>query len=76
MRKTLLALLPVLLLAFPAQADGVLDKLLTAEDKARLENFDKSRAEALQQGLRGEAPDVEVVDHGTRRRKTWPRIRI
>jgi Domain of unknown function (DUF4893) len=61
MRKNLLALLPLLLLAFPAQADGVLDKLLTPEDKTRLENFEKTRAEALQQGLRGEAPDVDVL---------------
>lgn len=61
MRKNLLALSALLLLASPAYADGALDKILTAEDKARLENFDKTRAEALQQGLRGEAADVDVL---------------
>lgn len=61
MRKNLLALSALLLLASPAYADGALDKILISDDKARLENFDKTRAEALQQGLRGEAADVDVL---------------
>lgn len=61
MRKSLLAFITLVSFASSALADGALEKLLTSEDKARLENFDKTRAEALQQGLKGEAADVDVL---------------
>jgi Domain of unknown function (DUF4893) len=61
MRKILIALFTIVSLGLPAHADGVLDKLLTDEDKARLANFQKTEAEALQQSLRGNAEDVEIL---------------
>ena len=53
MRKILFSLLFTLSLASPAIADGELDKLLSAFDKDRLANFEKTEAEALAEGLRG-----------------------
>ncbi len=62
MRKTLLSLLFTLVLAAPAKADGELDKLLSAFDKDRLANFEKTEAEALAEGLRGgTAEEVDIL---------------
>lgn len=54
-------ILAALLLSTPAVADGVLDKILTQFDKDRLANFDKTRSEALSEGLRGDPEDVEIL---------------
>jgi Domain of unknown function (DUF4893) len=61
MRKILILLFAIALFGFPAFADGALDKLLTGEDKARLANFQKTEAEALQQSLRGNPEEVEIL---------------
>jgi len=60
MRKTLLVLATFLLSA-TAHADGELDKILTQFDKDRLANFEKTRSEALSEGLRGAPEDVELL---------------
>jgi Domain of unknown function (DUF4893) len=61
MRKMLTSLFAFVFLAFPARADGELDKVLTDEDKARLANFQKTETEALQQALRGDPAEVETL---------------
>jgi hypothetical protein len=61
MRKVVFSLFASLLSALSALADGELDKILSARDKARLVNFEKSEAEALQQALRGSAEEVEIL---------------
>jgi Domain of unknown function (DUF4893) len=61
MRKILISLFAIVSLSLPAHADGELDKLLTAADKARLANFQKTEAEALQQALRGAPDDIEIL---------------
>jgi Domain of unknown function (DUF4893) len=53
MRKILFCLLLSGLLSAPALADGDLDKILSAFDKQRLEEFEKTEAAALAEGLRG-----------------------
>lgn len=60
MRKICL-ILATLLFSGTAHADGELDKILTQFDKERLANFDKTRSEALSEGLRGEPADVEIL---------------
>ncbi|MGB8817036.1 MAG: DUF4893 domain-containing protein [Rhizobiaceae bacterium] len=60
MRKILVFFL-ALSAAAPAMADGVLDKILSQFDKDRLANFDKTRSEALSEGLRGDAADVDIL---------------
>lgn len=46
-----------------AKADGEIDKLMTAGDKARLTDFDKVRAEAIAEAKKGGAPtDVKTLD--------------
>jgi Domain of unknown function (DUF4893) len=61
MRKVLISLIAVVLFSLPAHADGELDKILSDRDKARLGNFQKTEAEALQQSLRGEPAEVEIL---------------
>ena len=61
MRKILLMLALALTFVLPARADGELDKILTDQDKARLANFAKTEAEALQQSLRGDPAEVEIL---------------
>jgi hypothetical protein len=62
MRKILISLLPTVFLAAPALADGDLDKLLSAFDKDRLANFEKTQSEALAEGLRGgTAEEIEIL---------------
>jgi hypothetical protein len=61
MRKILIPLLTITSLSLPALADGELDKLLTGEDKTRLASFQKTEAAALQQALRGDPAEVEVL---------------
>jgi hypothetical protein len=61
MRKIASLLFTSFLLTAPALADGELDKLLTEADKARLANFQRTEAEALQQALRGDPAEVEIL---------------
>jgi hypothetical protein len=61
MRKVPSLLLSVLLFSAPALADGVLDKIISPFDKARLENFAKTEAEALSEALRGDPAEVEIL---------------
>lgn len=57
-------LLAIALLASTAtaHADGVVQKLMTSADKARLEKYDVTRKEALQQAKGGLAREVAVLD--------------
>lgn len=49
--------------ATAAMADGKIDKLMTAGDKARLAAFDKVRAEAIAEAKKGGTPtDVATLD--------------
>ncbi len=57
MRKILFPLLISAYLVTPAFADGDLDRILSAFDKQRLENFDKTEADALAEGMRGGTPE-------------------
>lgn len=59
-KLTLAALLS--LSAAAAQADGVVQKLMTPADKARLEKYDATRKEALQEAKAGLAPEVAILD--------------
>lgn len=45
-----------------AHADGVVQKLITPADKARLEKYDATRKEALQQAKAGQAGEVATLD--------------
>jgi hypothetical protein len=60
MRKISL-MLAILILPATAQADGALDKILSPFDKNRLADFEKTRSEALSEGLRGAPGDVEIL---------------
>jgi hypothetical protein len=45
-----------------AHADGEIDKLMTAADKARLASFDKTRAEAIAEARKGAPEDVATLE--------------
>ncbi|HTN97414.1 MAG TPA: DUF4893 domain-containing protein [Nordella sp.] len=58
-----LAALALLACAATASADGEIDKLMTAADKARLASYDKVRAEAIADAKkRGPARDIATLD--------------
>jgi Domain of unknown function (DUF4893) len=61
MRKVPALLLLMILATAPALADGALDKIISPRDRDRLENFQKTEAEALQQALRGDPGEVEIL---------------
>lgn len=61
MHKAILASVFLICAVNGALAEGVLDKLLTPEDQKRLAEFDKTRAEALAQGLKGTEADIQVL---------------
>lgn len=62
MRKILFSILFSVSMSVPALADGTLDKLLSPFDKQRLENFEKTEAEALAEGLRGgTAEEIDIL---------------
>jgi hypothetical protein len=49
--------------AFPALADGEFDKLITAADRKRMENYEATRKEALDEAHKGgSADDIKVLD--------------
>ncbi|MEO5322559.1 DUF4893 domain-containing protein [Mesorhizobium sp. CC13] len=60
-RKLALAAL-LSLSAATALADGVVQKLMTPADKARLETYDATRKEALQEAKAGLAREVAILD--------------
>lgn len=63
-----LAALALLAGAITAKADGEIDKLMTAADKARLASYDKVRAEAIADAkTRGAARDIAT--------RFWPASR-
>lgn len=63
MRKNLLLTLTLALSALPANADGVLDKLISATDKARLAAFKTTEAEALAEAKAGgTVADLKVLN--------------
>lgn len=63
MHKSLLACLFVVAGALPAAADGVVDKIMTGADKARLAGYGPVRAEAIAEARAGGAPaDLAVLD--------------
>ena len=60
-RKLIVAAL-VAVFAGAAHADGVVQKLITPADKAKLEKYDATRKEALQEAKAGLAREVAVLD--------------
>lgn len=63
MRTSLAASLFVFAGALPALADGAVDKIMTAADKARLAAYGTVRAEAIAEARAGGAPaDLAVLD--------------
>lgn len=59
------AWLVVTLLVLPSAdvlADGVVQKLITPADRVRLENFDATRKEALEEAMAGAPADVAELD--------------
>jgi len=60
-RKLMLAAVLTAFAGF-AHADGVVQKLMTPADKARLEKYDDTRKEALQGAKTGAPADVAVLD--------------
>ena len=50
------------LAATPALADGEVQRLITAADKARLENYETTREAALKEARGGNPTDVAVLD--------------
>lgn len=62
-RTTLFACLLLAGSALPAVADGVVDKIMTPADKARLADYGAARAEAIAEARAGGAPaDLAVLD--------------
>lgn len=61
MKTGVLAMLS-LLLAAPALAEGVVDKLITEADKARLKNYGETRKAALAEAKAGATSEVAELD--------------
>ena len=62
-RTSLFACLFLVAGALPASADGAVDKIMTANDKARLAAYGTARAEAIAEARAGGAPaDLAVLD--------------
>ena len=66
LRTTTIATL-LALSAAPALADGVVQKLMTPADKARLEDFAETRKAAIAEANAGEASDVAVLEESLAR---------
>ena len=61
MRKGPALLIFILFFTAHALADGVLDKIISPFDRARLADFQKTEAEALSEALRGDPAEVEIL---------------
>jgi hypothetical protein len=60
--RPLLAAVGLLCWVVPAIADGQVQKLITAADKARLDNYDVTRKAALSEARRGAPADIKQLD--------------
>jgi hypothetical protein len=60
--RFLLAALGLIALALPAHADGAVQKLITAADKARLDKYGETRKAALDEAKAGDPADVKQLD--------------
>ncbi|TIP00674.1 MAG: DUF4893 domain-containing protein [Mesorhizobium sp.] len=61
-RPLLLALLVSVCMALPAYADGEVQKLITAADKARLDKYGETRKAALDEAKAGDPAEVKQLD--------------
>ncbi|TIW21452.1 MAG: DUF4893 domain-containing protein, partial [Mesorhizobium sp.] len=61
-RSLLLALLVSVCIALPAYADGEVQKLITAADKARLDKYGETRKAALEEAKAGDPAEVKQLD--------------
>jgi len=60
--RLLLAALGLISIALPAFADGQVQKLITAADKARLDKYDDTRKAALEEASAGKPAEVKQLD--------------
>ena len=60
--RLLLAALGLLCFALPAHADGEVQKLITAADKARLDKYGETRKAALAEAKAGDPAEVRQLD--------------
>ncbi|TIU88551.1 MAG: DUF4893 domain-containing protein [Mesorhizobium sp.] len=60
--RLLLAALCLIGFALPAYADGELQKLITAADKARLDKYGETRKAALEEAKAGDPAEVKQLD--------------
>ena len=60
--RLLLAALGLIALALPAHADGEVQKLITAADKARLDKYGETRRAALEEAKAGDPAEVKQLD--------------
>ncbi|AZO29677.1 DUF4893 domain-containing protein [Mesorhizobium sp. M1B.F.Ca.ET.045.04.1.1] len=61
-RRLLLAALCLIGFALPAHADGEVQKLITAADKARLDKYGETRKAALEEAKVGDPAEVRELD--------------
>jgi hypothetical protein len=62
MPRLLLAALGLIALTLPAHADGEVQKLITAADKARLDKYGETRKAALEEAKAGNPTEVKQLD--------------
>ncbi|TIU32764.1 MAG: DUF4893 domain-containing protein, partial [Mesorhizobium sp.] len=60
--RLLLAALGLIGLVLPAHADGEVQKLITAADKARLDKYGETRKAALEEAKAGNPAEVKQLD--------------
>ncbi|MDX8459720.1 DUF4893 domain-containing protein [Mesorhizobium humile] len=60
--RLLLAALGLIALTLPAHADGEVQKLITAADKARLDKYGETRKAALEEAKAGNPTEVKQLD--------------
>ncbi|MEW6634119.1 MAG: DUF4893 domain-containing protein [Pseudomonadota bacterium] len=60
--RLLLAALSLIAIALPAHADGVVQKLITAADRARLDKYGETRKAALEEARAGSPADIKQLD--------------
>lgn len=60
--RLLLAALSLIAIALPAHADGVVQKLITAADRARLDKYGETRKAALEEARAGGPADIKQLD--------------
>ncbi|TGS78390.1 DUF4893 domain-containing protein, partial [Mesorhizobium sp. M3A.F.Ca.ET.175.01.1.1] len=60
--RLLFAALGLIVLTLPAHADGEVQKLITAADKARLDKYGETRKAALDEAKAGDPAEVKQLD--------------